>query len=154
MIRRLLPLVGALLLAHGLAVAQTPLPLAVPADKPADDLGRLFYTPERRVQLDRQRLLNIRQTQAIEGDTLSLDGVVRRSSGKSTIWINQRAQHENEAERSGVAFSASSRNPGSARLAPGEEASVDLRVGEAINRGTGERTDRLRGGRIVTPGKP
>lgn len=144
-------------LVTGAAAAQSVPPVApVPAaaDRIAPDLGRLFYTPERRAQLDRQRQFNIRQSQALEGDTLSLDGIVRRSSGKSTVWINQRAQHENEAERTGVAISANAGRPGQLRVAPGEDAAVDLRVGEAINRGTGERTDRLGGGRIVTPAKP
>ena len=60
------------------------------AARGADDaLGRLFFTPERRQQLDRQREMNILDKQQIQADpTLTIDGVVTRSSGKRTAWVN------------------------------------------------------------------
>ena len=135
------------------AVLGTLLPTGAVAatDPTAPELGRLFYSPERRAQLDRQRQLNIRQTQAIEGSMLTLDGVVKRSTGKSTVWINRRAQNESDAARTGVIATPNQQQPAQVRLAPGGDAAIDLRVGEAINRGTGERTDRLRGGTVKTP---
>ncbi len=39
-----------------------------------------------------------------------------------------------------------------ALLAPGEETPAQLKVGEAVNRATGERNTRLGGGKVVTPG--
>ena len=55
----------------------------------AEELGKLFLTPERRAALERQRQLNIRESQpVIEGATLMVTGVVKRSSGKSTTWVN------------------------------------------------------------------
>ena len=82
---------------------------------------------------------------------MSLDGVVYRSGGKSTVWINRQAQAENESRRTGVSAVVSPTAPGSAVLAPGEEAPTQLKVGEAINRATGERNTRLGGGVVVTP---
>lgn len=117
------------------------------------ELGRLFFTPERRATLERQRTFNVQETQALQGTTMSLDGVVYRSSGKATVWVNRQAQNENEASRTGVNAVVSAKSPGSALLAPGEEAPAQLKVGEAINRATGERNTRLGGGSVVTPGK-
>lgn len=114
-------------------------------------LGRLFFTPEKRAMLERQRLSNIRETQSLEGATMSLDGVVQRSSGKSTVWINGHPQHERDAARTGVDVHLTAKDPGRAQLAPGEESPTQLKVGEAINRATGERNDRLGGGTVVAP---
>lgn len=117
----------------------------------APELGRLFFTPERRAALERQRTLNIREAQTLQGSTMTLDGVVYRSSGKTTVWINQQAQNEDEAPRTGVSVKVSPKSPGSALVAPGEEPPSQLKVGETINRSTGERDTRLGGGRVVTP---
>jgi hypothetical protein len=116
-----------------------------------DNLGRLFFTPEKRLLLERQRASNIQAAQSLEGETMSLDGVVQRSSGKSTVWINGRAQEENEAARTGVNVRLTPKDPGRAQLSPGEELPTQLKVGEAINRATGERNDRLGGGVVKTP---
>ncbi|OQY76184.1 MAG: hypothetical protein B6D47_00250, partial [Rhodocyclaceae bacterium UTPRO2] len=61
-------------------VAGALLASALPAG--AETLGRLFFTPERRAALERQRQLNIRETQkTIEGAELGVSGIVQRSSG-------------------------------------------------------------------------
>lgn len=120
----------------------------------APELGRLFFTPEKRAALERQRTLNIQETQTLQGNTMSLDGVVYRSGGKSTVWINNQAQHENESARTGVTAVVSPKAPGSALLAPGEEPPTQLKVGETINRATGERNTRLGGGAVVAPAAP
>ncbi|MBH1975485.1 MAG: hypothetical protein I8H95_04065 [Rhodocyclales bacterium] len=114
-------------------------------------LGRLFYTPEKRLLLERQRMSNIQETQTLEGATMRLDGVVQRSSGKSTIWINGRPQSEHDAPRTGVKVWLLPKDASHARLAPGEEKSTQLKVGEEINRATGERNDRLGGGTVIIP---
>lgn len=124
---------------------------AYAADDPA--LGRLFFTPERRVTLERQRTFNVQEAQALQGTTMTLDGVVYRSSGKATVWVNRQAQTEGEASRTGVSAVVSPGTPGSALLAPGEEKPAQLKVGEAVNRATGERNTRLGGGSVVTPSK-
>ena len=120
----------------------------------SQELGRLFFTPEKRAILDRQRALNIQEARTLQGNTMSLDGVVSRSSGKGTVWINRQAQAEGESARTGVSAVVSPRTPGSAVLTPGEETPAQLKVGETINRATGERNSRLGGGRIVAPAGP
>lgn len=115
------------------------------------ELGRLFLSPERRAALERQRQLNIQEVRAIEGATLRLDGVVRRSGGRSTVWINGNPQNVEDAPRSGISVRIDPHHPGSANIAPGDEAPTRLKVGEALNRATGERETRLGGGMLRTP---
>lgn len=122
------------------------------ADVP--ELGRLFFTPERRAALERQRAFNVQEAQTLQGTSMSLDGVVYRSGGKATVWVNRQAQTENESSRTGVSAVVSPKTPGSALLAPGEETPAQLKVGETINRATGERNTRLGGGVVVTPATP
>ncbi len=118
------------------------------------ELGRLFFTPEKRATLDRQRTLNIQEAQTLQGTIMSLDGVVYRSSGKSTVWINQQAQVEGDSSRTGVSAVVSPKTPGSAVLAPGEETPAQVKVGETINRATGKRDTRLGGGSVAVPAGP
>ena len=115
------------------------------------ELGRLFFTPERRATLERQRTFNVQEAQTLQGTTMSLDGVVYRSSGKTTVWINRQDQTEVESARTGVSAVVSPKTPGSALLAPGDEPPSRLKVGETVNRTTGARNTRLGAGVVVTP---
>ena len=102
--------------------------------------------------MERQRTFNIQEAKTLQGTSMSLDGVVYRSSGKATVWVNRQAQNESEASRTGVSATVSPKTPGSALLAPGEETPAQLKVGESINRATRERNTRLGGGTVLTPG--
>lgn len=65
--------------------------LGVQGECLAADPGRLFYTPAQRAQLEAARASNvIRAVQATPGGTypLRFDGMVIRSDGRSTSWIN------------------------------------------------------------------
>ncbi len=119
----------------------------------AEPLGRLFLTPERRAALERQRLFNIQeiQQQVIEGATLTVSGIVRRSGGKTTAWVND-APQDPEGEASGVRVEVDRANPGRTTVTAGEEAPASLRVGETINRATRETSGGLGEGRIVIKG--
>lgn len=107
-----------------------------------ENLGRLFLTPERRDMLERQRLFNLQEQQTLEGETIQLDGVMVRSTGKKTVWIN------GQANRMGIETHVAPNNPGRAGLAVGNEQPTDLRVGQTINRATQKISDGLDGGRI------
>lgn len=127
-----------------------------PEAKAPGALGRLFFTPERRLALERIRLTNVRETETVEGATLSLDGVVVRDGGKSTVWINGRPQYQRDAASSGVATRLSGRKPGSAVITAGEDTPRTLSVGETVNLGTQERQGILGDGKIQlapAPGK-
>ena len=120
------------------------------AQENSDELGRLFFTPERRQTLDRQRQLNIQEKQEIPEDpTLTIDGIVTRSSGKRTAWVNGVAQNENETP-SGVSVTPRRKDPGKVVVQASELPAGNARVGGTVNRNTGEATDLLNGGRIST----
>lgn len=57
-------------------------------------LGRLFFTPQQRAELDRQRLVNPAFSSGTpdQPGSLTINGEVRRSSGRNTRWINGEAQ--------------------------------------------------------------
>lgn len=121
-----------------------------------DKLGRLFLTPARRAMLEQQRQYNLHEQKTLEGSTLRLDGVVVRSTGKKTVWINGQAQNDNSGSL-GLETQIAPGEPGQAEISAGNERQTELRVGQKINRATQEISDGLEGGRIeVEPpaGKP
>lgn len=88
----------------GTTLAAWLLPLLIPAPALAapDNLGRLFHTPAQRAQLEHARAHNITQPGTKrQGSTpavapaprpLRFDGVVIRSDGTSTRWVNGKAE--------------------------------------------------------------
>jgi hypothetical protein len=118
-----------------LAVALTMPCLA--RDRP---LGKLFLTPEKRQMLERQRQLNLRDTENMESETLQLDGVVLRSSGRSSVWTNQ---HMQDSRDGGIRVNPN--RPGTATLDTDKSSSVQIQVGDSVNRSTQERKS------LVTP---
>lgn len=120
--------------------------LILPTASAEETLGRLFFTPEARAALERSRRLDLRQTQPIEGATLSLEGIVRRSDGNGTAWINGRPHHVADP-RHGIAIGLQPDGSG-ATLSVGNETPSRLRVGESVDRGTREKVDVLGDGRI------
>jgi hypothetical protein len=124
-----------------------PTSATTPSPQPAPALGRLFMTADMRAALERQRQLNIQEVQTLEGSTVTLNGVVTRSSGKRTVWINGQAQHD-QAAPSGVTASTTPRAPGSAALSSGDDTPAQVQVGETVNRATHEKSDGLGGGQV------
>ncbi|TAK66696.1 MAG: hypothetical protein EPO19_13295, partial [Betaproteobacteria bacterium] len=72
-----------------LALALTLSCLAAPAAA-AEELGRLFLTPQQRQDLDRRRATNRaeEETPQISEGPLTLEGHLQRSSGRTATWIN------------------------------------------------------------------
>lgn len=60
------------------------------------DPGRLFYTPAQRAQLEAARARNVTQvrqaTSVVAPPPVRFDGMVIRSDGTSTSWVNGQAQ--------------------------------------------------------------
>ncbi len=109
----------------------------------AAKLGRLFFTPEQRSQLDRQR--NGEQQRLADSATLFIDGIVRRSDGATTVWINGVARREGLP---GIRIFPSTQDPSGVTLRIEGGAPLRLRVGEALKRATREKDDGLGGGSI------
>ncbi len=103
----------------------------------AQELGRLFFTPEQRAALDARRKARIPDkaapTPSVASPTTRLDGYVRRSDGRSTVWVNGERVDE-----------ASPRADGRVPVTVGEsDARVPLKPGEVLDRGSGEVEDVL-----------
>ncbi|MDR0439924.1 MAG: hypothetical protein LBI59_02935 [Candidatus Accumulibacter sp.] len=123
-------------------------PVSVPA---AEALGRLFFTPERRQALDWQRLSggaseNDEEISVEEAPVLSVDGVVTRSSGRHTVWINGATW--DDALPGGVSIVPERENPGQVIVRSEDGPDVRAKVGNVIDRSSGETADLLGGGRI------
>ncbi len=104
----------------------------------ADLSGRLFFTPEERAALDRARAQNItiqnRQGSPNDG-ALTLNGVIERSDGQQTFWLNGRPI-VNGSDAADPRLQASHR--GHKLEMPLTHDSYKLQVGQSINPATGQ----------------
>src|SRR5262245_34294205 len=112
-------LAGTLLLAAGIDSA-----VAV------DNLGRLFFTPQQRQDLDRRRQANIQESAVTANSFVTVNGQVSRSNGKNTVWINGVPQ---ETSRKPA-------DPSRVTVQGGEgEPSINVKVGQrSEERGVGQ----------------
>ncbi len=124
------------------SLAHQPVMAQDSANTPA--LGRLFFTPQQRQELDRRRELNIQESNVVVESLYTVNGHISRSSGKTTTWVNGNAQNETYRPR----------NPAIIPLqAVEEEAPVDLRVGQTLDRNSGNINNGIAGGEIkIKPG--
>ena len=113
----------------------------------AEPMGRLFLTPERRAVLDRERQMNISAQRTVEEPMLSVDGIVKRSSGKNTIWINGRSKYGQPGEN-GITAVLSPTDASRAIVGVTGEPVSQLKVGETLDRGSNGKIDLLGGGRV------
>jgi hypothetical protein len=131
-----------LIAALGSLLAGTP----VVAEEP---LGRLFFSAERRTALDRARQFNIEEQQVAQQTIVTVEGVVARSSGRTTAWVNGVAVPEGGL----VNLKATpTPNRSAVRVQPSNEVATTIVVGTALNRTTGERVDPLGGGFVSRDG--
>lgn len=86
--------------------------------------------------LDQQRQKSSGSTVSAT-EQISLNGIVRRSSGKTTVWINQLPQHENETPQ-GVAMQPGKTSKPSAVLLLPSGKKVDLKAGQTFDAARGK----------------
>lgn len=131
------------------AVALLACVLLAPAAVGAQQLGRLFFTPEQRAALDARRKARLPDKPAAVAvsPTTRLNGYVMRSSGKSTVWLDGYAVPDN-VQPEGLSVRRGS-DPSRVTMILGESGRrVDVRVGETVDRATGDVTDVIGGGRL------
>jgi hypothetical protein len=88
----------------------------------ADQLGRLFFTPAQRAQMDYNYAQNVRPDDNV--NALTLNGIVQMQGGKRTAWINGVAQPVGHSD---------DKAPDSLPVAlPGQNKSVKLKVGQRV----------------------
>lgn len=111
--------------------------LAVAAQ--AQSMGRLFHTPEQRALLDTARKttpMNVEgEAETENAPNLTLRGIVTRSDGKRSVWMN------NHLEHGATSSGAQERNQTQVQLPGG---SVKLKVGQRIDPSTGLVTENFR----------
>jgi hypothetical protein len=116
--------------------------LAAPGAAPAEPLGRLFFTPAQRSALDAGKRLSVSPAASKRAaprgpGSITLSGVVRRSDGEYTVWVNGRAVGKGGPP--GVSAAPSANHPSAARVnLRGTNNSVELRVGQQLKRSTGK----------------
>ena len=89
----------------------------------ANELGRLFFTPTQRQQLEFQEASN---TSADSGhrNYIIVNGVVQKKGGKRTIWVNGTAQEAGQGN---------DRTPATVPVTvPGKSRPVQLKVGQKL----------------------
>ena len=106
----------------------------------AAELARMFYTPAQRATLDNARKQNIRieigndseqqPNAAPVPQNVSVNGVIQRSDGKNTIWLNNRIVTEQQA--GGVNASVGKAANGVRLNVPDSGRNVDLKVGQTV----------------------
>jgi hypothetical protein len=130
-VRLVLPraLLGALLLGA--------IPLGVIPNASAQDLGRIFFTPQQRQELDRRRNLNVTESEVVVESLVTVNGHVVRSGGKTTTWINGVPQYDTYRGRTPDRVGVES-----------SDAAVGVKVGQTLDRSKGEVRDTLPGGAI------
>jgi len=115
---------------------------AAPSPVPAQErLGRLFFTPAQRASLDIARSQRARAAVATERaeqeatpvpQTITYSGVLRRSDGRTTVWINNQPVHDRESAGA-AAIVGRVRPDGSVTLqVPQSGRSVTLKPGQSV----------------------
>ena len=129
---------------------------SLPSATHAQSLGRLFLTPAQRTALDVRRASRVPDKPAavvVESPTARVDGQVVRSGGRSTVWVNGVAVREG-AQSEGLRVVPAAGGAGSVTLAVGEsDRQVDLKVGDSMNRDTGELHHMLGEGEVGISGR-
>lgn len=126
------------------AVAAVVLTLGVATGAVAAEIpGRLFYTPGQRAMLDAARQQNVRidlgageEQEPTGPQEVTVNGVIRRSDGKSTVWVNNRMVGETGGAP-GVEVRPRRDASGVTLSIPQTSRSVDLKVGQTIDVNTG-----------------
>lgn len=125
------------LLAYGALAAAA---VSAPASA-QEQLGRLFFTPAQRASLDVARSQRARAAVATEKSeqeatpvpqTITYSGHLRRSDGKTTVWINNQPVHDRESAGA-AAIVGRVRPDGSVTLqVPQSGRSVNLKPGQSV----------------------
>lgn len=96
-------------------------------------LGRLFYTPQQRAALD----ANVRQAPdtpekpIVLPPTVTLGGIVTRSDGERTVWVDGRAYHRGNPNN--IRVITDPQDPGRAEIGvKGIRARRSVRVGQSL----------------------
>lgn len=104
--------------------------IAAPAARA--ELGRLFFTPEKRAALSEARKLRVDEKQLEPAKRLRYDGLIQGPRGATTLWLNGNPQPADSAP-AGVRIETDNRDA-SITVAPAEGGPQHkLKIGETWN---------------------
>ncbi len=106
----------------------------LPAARAADAIGRIFFTPAQRAQLDLARSQKIVATQTKDEpipEFVTYNGIVRRTDGKATVWVNNRAMSDTELNAAQPLAGRIDRSGRILLQAPQGAGSLQLKVGQS-----------------------
>ena len=91
----------------------------------ADELGRLFFTPQQRQQLEFQEASSDNgSAEGVHRNYIVVNGVVQKQGGNRTVWVNGAAQS---------AGRGNDKNPSTVPVTvPGKSQPVQLKVGQRL----------------------
>lgn len=120
-----------------------------PASRADEALGRLFFSPERRKALDDLRQMKRLGNEASEeSPAITVNGLLTRSNGRRTTWLNGVARNENERSAS-IVVTPHKNDPGKVVLSGADLPATNARVGETLHRDGGAVRGLLNGGHIA-----
>ena len=102
----------------------------------AEPLGRLFFSAEERAMLEQMRQKSS-SSAAAPIEQVTINGLVRRSSGKTTIWINRVPQHESENPQ-GISITGKATKQQAVPLLLPSGKKVEIKAGQTFDAGKGE----------------
>lgn len=114
-----------------------------------ESLGRLFFTPKQRAALDAGTPISRPAPKPVAAAVtprraapppapreLHLGGVVTRSDGERTVWIDGKPYHRDQPDD--VRIITDVADPGAVRVQPrGAQSPIEVRVGQTLDRRTG-----------------
>lgn len=105
----------------------------------ADLTGRLFLTPQQRAMLDRARQRHAAAETAGHSDAagVTLNGIVKRSDGRSTLWLNDRPYDSDHPATAGTRITGKQGLGYTLRL-PDSGQVVRLKVGQRFDPASGK----------------
>ncbi len=123
--------------------------LAVSTEVSADGvmLDRLFMTPADRARIDDARERGLEQPDGNPGDAATpsnrvvINGVVQRSAGNDTVWINGRAVDARQRESAAAMLLRGPDEAGAVIVGRADGRRTELRPGQAWDLNTGEVSD-------------
>lgn len=106
-----------------------------------DNLGRLFFTPQQRQDLDRRRQANVQESAVTVNSFVTVNGQVSRTYGKTTVWVNGVPQES----------TGKPRDPARVSVPGGDgQPSVSLKIGQTLDKVRGNVRDPVGDGTIDT----
>lgn len=116
--------------------------VAVSGAPAAQQVGKLFFTPDQRAELDARRRARVPDKPSAIAETPStrIDGQVVRSGKNSTVWVNGQPYAEGETA-DGVRVYPGHIDPSRVGVSVDDKRRIRLKVGATLDRGSGEVTD-------------